>query len=442
MANWIRRAITILVTLAWFGVAAADDAPTLSGRVTDLLGAPIANAKISVQATGAPTVEGTTDKDGRYTVALAKRGAYNVVIVSGHTRTYRQAVVGDKPATLDIELEEAGNGEVIRVYDPSLPRPVVMPKPSSATPQKSLPYSKQAMERDAWAVAWLLLDVDHQGDVTRLKMLKRPGFDLDEIAVEEAWKLKFDPARDSAGRAIRTLVVWKMEWPSWGWLVAGMGTTAGRPADTDEMYRFGGIDGGLKIESVGPRGVRSETRNPISSNPLPVWPTMPLSRVPCADSGTPLNLELHNRAYRDCSRPDLRNINALPWITRANAKTVLEALAAATPPPVRRAPRSRVPELVATGVAAVFGAGLVVSVVEYNKYSDLVSKPFGADQVGAREQPKEAYARWQTRMFASAGAFVVSGAVAAFLWSRHQTRADFSVQPTSGGATLSFGRTF
>jgi hypothetical protein len=82
-------------------------------------------------------------------------------------------------------------------------------------------------------------DVDERGTVTRLKLLKRPGFDLDKICIDEAFKLKFSPALDDAGRPMKTYMLWTFEWPSWGWLIQGNGTAMRRPVDRDDRGAAG-----------------------------------------------------------------------------------------------------------------------------------------------------------------------------------------------------------
>ena len=122
-----------------------------------------------------------------------------------------------------------------------------------------------------WARAWLLLDVDAKGRVTKVTFLKKAGHDLDEIAVREARKLRFTPARDDAGRPVASRVVIPMEWPSYWWLV-----------NMDEP----------------PNRVPPRAEN-----------------VPCAGSG-PLRFESLHPTFRDCSLPDLNKIATEPWVTQ------------------------------------------------------------------------------------------------------------------------------
>jgi len=461
----MRSLLVLLVLVLAGGVAAADDpAPTtmLVGRVTDVLGKPIGDARVYLLPRGGGRLQTVTDKDGRYAIGLADGGAYSVVIAVGRVHTYRQVLIADRASTtLDVEVEtDIAGGEVINIIDRKLPAPAIPPRPTNDNGRKSLPYSPQAMERDAWARAFLLLDIDEKGEVSRLKLLKRPGFDLDQIAIDEAFKLKFEPARDAKGRPIRTYIVWDMEWPSWGWLVQGNGTAAGRPSEHNEIYRNGRLDTAAPLQGdlnpqggfvTGPDEPGNTSPNVAQSDaglfarPLPITPITPLNRVPCAGSG-PLNLDLQNRAYRDCSRPDLTNIDALPWITRANAKTALATLDSNKPQVIPGPPRSKVGAWIATGVTVAMTAGLVGAYVEYDKYSNtkhelIVGDP---DTIEARERDVKRLQLWNHRVLEMAGLVVVSGAVTAFMWGRAQTRESFSVQPTAKGtgATVSWGRSF
>jgi hypothetical protein len=54
--------------------------------------------------------------------------------------------------------------------------------------------------------------------VTRLKLIGKPGYDLDAIAIREGLKLRFEPARDRANHPIRAKALWTFEWPAYSWL--------------------------------------------------------------------------------------------------------------------------------------------------------------------------------------------------------------------------------
>lgn len=168
-------------------------------------------------------------------------------------------------------------GEVI-VLEGRAP-PETPPRPTNFVKTKAPPYSDRAISSDAWTKAWLLLEIDERGVVTRLKFLKRPGYDLEKIAIEEAFKLRFKPAYDGVGRPMRSTLVWEIEWPSAWWLSTFVGTRSAMP----------------KI--VGFPGRRQD------------------HYVPCRGSG-PLNLGSIRPTYKDCSKPDLAKIKTEAWIER------------------------------------------------------------------------------------------------------------------------------
>jgi hypothetical protein len=174
--------------------------------------------------------------------------------------------------------------EVI-VIDEKPPRPAVEAKAVNYSARKAPPYSDDAILSDAWTRAWLLLDIDSRGTVTRFKFLKKPGFDLEQIAARQAFGLRFDPALDAQGRPQRTWKIWLIEWPSYGWLIARLGVASGMPP---------------KI-GFPPRRMDAY--------------------VPCRGSG-PMNLDSIHPAYKDCSKPNLtrRHFDAQPWIRPRTAR--------------------------------------------------------------------------------------------------------------------------
>ena len=211
--------------------------PTVvTGRVTDVRGKPVVNMRVYVLPRRGQPYRTKTNKDGRYSVNVAGPGTYGVVVAIDQAHTFR-TVLARKGATntldIDVSLDVEG-GEVITIEDHKRPEPTVKARPKQDE-RMSLPYTEEAVERDAWARAWLLLDVDEVGSVTRLKLLKRPGFGLEKIALEEAFKLRFDPAKDTAGRPIRptccdqgVAVV--------GWLIPGNGTAVRRPNGFHQLH--------------------------------------------------------------------------------------------------------------------------------------------------------------------------------------------------------------
>jgi hypothetical protein len=179
------------------------------------------------------------------------------------------------------------------------------------------------------------------------------------------------------------------------------------------------------------------------ARPLVVAQPKSLSTVPCAGSG-PLNLDLRNRAYRDCSpAPDPKNADALPWITRDNAKTALAELGRTTPRIVRRQRGgSKIPEISATAVTGVLLVGAVYSYLQWDKYFDIVRSPARGLDLEKHQKNRDTMNRYKLMTLGFAGGLAISGAVTAFLWSRYQQYEDFSVQPTKGGAAVSWGRSF
>jgi hypothetical protein len=131
-------------------------------------------------------------------------------------------------------------------------------------------YSDSAILSDAWELAWMLLDIDEKGVVTRVKLLKTPGHDLEKLAVKTAMRLQFEPAIGDDGKPIRSWIAWPIEWPSYWWLVQFTGLATGIP-DT--------------------------------------------SHVPCRGSG-PLHVGSIHPTYKDCGQPDWKRANTAPWVTK------------------------------------------------------------------------------------------------------------------------------
>jgi carboxypeptidase family protein len=250
-------------------VAASQASPELAGLVTDSAGQPIEGATVFVAAKR----RATTDANGRYHVVLDAGGTYSVVFEYGSVRDgHRVTIANDGVAKVDGALA-FDRGEVIVIHDP-LKQPV-RAKPLK-DPRILPPYSDEAILSDTWAKAWLVLDVDETGAVTRVKVLAHPGHDLDAIALSQALKTRFDPARDAHDRPTRSLVVWPIEWPAYWWMHDRLGLVTRMP---DKL--MDGFD---------------------------------VSHVPCRGSG-PINVGSIHPAYRDCSVPNLSKINsAEPWI--------------------------------------------------------------------------------------------------------------------------------
>lgn len=252
-----RATVAVTLTAVLGGAAAASPGITgfvapagqLSGQVTDHTDAPLAGVIVHIasKAGGDRTV--TTDKEGRYRAEIAGGDAF--VFAEGDVHLRGQVVVTGM----------SGSNEVIQVREAVAPP--VMPKPitsSAIIPE----YSEAASSVDTWTRAWLLLDVGEDGKVQHLKLINRPGLDLDRIAIRDGFKLKFQPARDRSNRPTRALMLWTFEWPSWRWMSAH---------------------------------------------------DLPFETLPEAATHVPCKIEGSTRShYRDCSKPDMVNAATLPWL--------------------------------------------------------------------------------------------------------------------------------
>jgi len=222
------------------------------GTVTASDGHPLAGVLVHVASSVGPERIVKTGADGSYRVTTPARGD-SVVFIRGDGRITGSSTVIQGEAEGEAFVVE----EVLPPAVPAVPRtsPYVVPD-----------YSEAAMDRDQWTKAWLLLAVDATGRVMRLKLLRRPGFDLDDLALREAWTLRFEPARDRSNKPVATQVMWAIEWPAYLWLVRHNGNVHRIPPDA--------------------------------------------AGVPCAGTGPTHSI------YRDCSQPDITAAIKLPWIER------------------------------------------------------------------------------------------------------------------------------
>jgi hypothetical protein len=144
-----------------------------------------------------------------------------------------------------------------------------------------------------------------------------------------------------------------------------------------------------------------------------------VDRVPCLLTA-PLDQDLKNRAYRDCSRPDLRNGIALPWITRANMDDVLADLRRGTsiipgarPDPGPRKLGSPWPRYVGLGITGALTVASVAAYLRFDKYRSRVSAAtweVTADPARAHENDRLSH-KWAKITLGTAGAAVVAGAI-------------------------------
>ena len=168
------------------------------------------------------------------------------------------------------EIPRVVPGETIIIHGTA--PPARLPKAKKSYGRIAPQYSDWMMEHDVWAKAWLLLDIDEHGVVTRVKLLKKPGYDLDQIAIDRGFSMRFDPAEDINGNPMRTELVTPIEWPAFWWLITREGLATKIPDYID--------------------------------------------KVPCAGTG-PWKMGSIHKAYRDCSPPpDLSKLDAFPWIEK------------------------------------------------------------------------------------------------------------------------------
>jgi hypothetical protein len=161
-------------------------------------------------------------------------------------------------------------------------------------------YSDDAILGNAWVRAWVWLDIDARGIVQRVKFIKRPGYGLDQTAVEFALSREFAPAVNQFGHEVASIAYMPIEWPSHAWLVEKK-YSAKRLTGLADMIQ-------ISVDFSASGGPPSQiTRGKLP--PCTLGGPLPLDKLQTA-SGIPL-------VYRDCSRPDLSHTSAAePWFTR------------------------------------------------------------------------------------------------------------------------------
>lgn len=160
---------------------------------------------------------------------------------------------------------------------------VTPPRPIEPNPFATPPYSDEALLQDTWTTAWFMIDVDEQGVARHYKWLKKPGLDLEPVALAEIRKLKFQPAIGADGKPLRVNMLWRIEWPSASWLQTIMGTRSRAPR-----------------QRPGPYGRNHD------------------AAVPCRGSG-PMNLGMARPVYKDCWKPAPKDLKGGQWFTMAPA---------------------------------------------------------------------------------------------------------------------------
>jgi len=425
MGKLVAAIISLWIVLGWPVRARAD--AWLVGHVSDLLGRPVPNVRVHVLTRSEHQIV-RTDSDGNYQVMIDGNEDVSVVVGAGKEHTFRKGSVKDDSTNrLDFEVEIA-EGEIIYIFD-SKPF-VVPPRLSDDEARRVPPYSDEAIERDAWTKAWLLLDIDEKGQVQRVKLVKRPGFGLDEIAVKQAMKLHFKPALDDNGKPMRTQLFWALEWPSHGWLIEHYGTAFRMPPESYAVNPFVvDFDGGR---------VRSQA---LTQNTF--------THVRCAGTG-PLNLDERHPVYRDCSEPDVNKAPFLPWLDGTQPiPPEPTVLVRKREPSIHVARASYGPEITTTAITA----GLLTTwVFAFAKFRDASSAFERQYAYAARDLPlvdyeqlrRDAvrYERWERIMVISGLATVVTGGFASMLWLQHKRHAGLKVQPNRSGASVMLSGNF
>ncbi|HEY4243879.1 MAG TPA: carboxypeptidase-like regulatory domain-containing protein [Kofleriaceae bacterium] len=288
------RILAAVLVLASAATAAADPGQ-LVGVVNDShTKLPLDGVSVTVMSPTGHRSEVLTDEHGLYHVALPEHGAYTVTFQLGENASKHMIAYDGKAVTmLDAALE--GPSETIEITEHVAPP--VLPK-AKFNSKKLPPYTDQLVMRDKWVKQWVLLELDENGRVTRLKFLhKMPGYDLAPIAAKFAFDMQFSPARDGHGKIMRTQVAWPLEWPSYWWLLA-----------------YGYQPTALPV-AYGPE-LSNKPYDPMRLDPEQVLNDNPMNHVPCEGSG-PLNLTSVHAVYRDCTEPDLDTADQQPWIDRA-----------------------------------------------------------------------------------------------------------------------------
>jgi hypothetical protein len=258
----MKPCVLVLLTLA-LATARADDkvrgfvstgTGPVEGRVTDATGHPVRGARVHVVSSAGNEAVVMTDDKGHYRIDLPRADIRALVFVYGDLQ------IGASTATTEL----TGNEELVVMHE-MIP-PAVYPEPVT-NPLIIPEYSENARDANEWTRAWLLLEISDAGTVTRIKFLNRPGYDLDAIAIREAFKLRFEPARNRANRAIAAQTLWAFEWPSFWWM---------HDNHEDDLRHI-----------------------PHSAMTIPCRGTGPTRSV-----------------YRDCSAPNIANVVRERWITK------------------------------------------------------------------------------------------------------------------------------
>ncbi len=295
---------------------------------------PVGGADVVFRKKGKVIVKTTTDENGRYQVKV-EPGFYEVVFKFGGSSLFRVfRARGAKVARVNGRLRQA-DGEVIVIRER---RRVRKAAATNFNALKTPPYSDRAIKSNRWARAWLVLDVNPEGLVTRAKFMHKPGEELEKIALDQVFKLEFDPSINEDGVPIRTLVLWSIDWPSYWWLIDHYGTAAGMPRRQNPTFSTAGLRkaatseaalqgpgttiGGLRIQNLDPEaGQGGSNRSPFGTGfrtlsgaePIVTTTGTLADSVPCRGQA-PKSLDAVSSVLRDCTPPDFNKLwNSEPW---------------------------------------------------------------------------------------------------------------------------------
>jgi carboxypeptidase family protein len=310
------------VPLLFASLAHAADAPhgKIAGDVIDLGSrAPLEGATV-VLTTSVPSplvVGASTDAAGHFEIPGLEAGSYQVMVVFGESRKLVPEIVVATDGTARVAVGLDVRPDETTIVERAMPH--TPPAAIRSTVSPILPYSDYAIEHDRWAVGWLLLDIDAAGVVTGFRFLHRPGIGLDDIARDEAWKLRFEPARDADGRPVPSQRLWKLEWPSYWWQKDRNGMLRAGPTDQVLPERAAVLYGRFLLphmRALPPCRLAGPTPFADGSTNVPGLPAGDTVHSFAASSASLYLPAAANTVYRDCSPPDLASADREPLIVR------------------------------------------------------------------------------------------------------------------------------
>jgi hypothetical protein len=338
-------AIGALASLLSVQVARGDNEialGTLEGRIVEgatLTAIEGATIIVTDSQRGPVVASGMTDPNGQFHYNVPP-GTYDILGIFGDARWIHLNSKVERNKITQVPGALSLDAEIVTVHEQAPNPEHRAPEAIRATVKPILPYSDQAINENIWAVGWMLVDVNEKGIVTAFRFLHRPGYGLDEIAATEIWGLRFKPAVDAAGQPMSTKVLWKLEWPAFHYSkqhkLVGLGgegalTSAMEGAARNDLVanhfptgtEIGAMDSALgivaKIDGMdsSPLGPADGIRGALLGGLGPGQFLLPDGdhKPPCNGSG-PMNLDMHESTYRDCTPPDLGNVNSETLVKR------------------------------------------------------------------------------------------------------------------------------